>query len=147
MIRYVRGNLFSYFPRGCIVAHVCNDVGKFGAGFAADLARQYPAVKADYIQQGQWQLGTTVWHTDYDHDLSFASMIAMRGVRSKRNPVPLQYDALDRTLAEVGAFARQRGLPIHAPMFGSGLAGGDWEIIQQMIFEQWHFIDVIIYSL
>jgi hypothetical protein len=36
-------------------------------------------------------------------------------------------------LVKVGEFADSLGKPIVAPMFGSGLAGGDWQKIETLI--------------
>jgi len=69
-----------------------------------------------------------------------------------RSRPPIRYGFLSKCMSQVGAFCRadaQSWASIHAPRFGSGLAGGNWDVIEQMILEHWvdNGIDVTIYDL
>jgi hypothetical protein len=62
---------------------------------------------------------------------------------------PVRYTALVDCLRFVGDMAAAWGSEIHAPAFGSDLAGGDWNFIEELIKECWCDLDlpVTIYSL
>ena len=74
--------------------------------------------------------------------LVIANMVAQAGTISQ--PVddrpPIRYGALAKAMTHVADFnaIRVNGkAEIHCPKFGSDLAGGDWNVIQQMIREIW----------
>jgi len=66
-----------------------------------------------------------------------ANMIAQHGIKSSRRRGEtwdkVDYAALEEALDKVGRFAAMRGASVHMPRIGSGLAGGDWERIEQTI--------------
>ena len=137
---------------GCsvIVPHVCNNVNGFGAGFANDVAINYPIVKDNFHLLGKKavlgyvQFVTVKEDPVYKHKLIFANMIAQNGIINPKNQRPLNYPALVKCMMTV----RQYGLDImnsnentkveiHAPKFGSGLAGGNWYFITDLIEDIW----------
>lgn len=123
-----------------IIAHVCNDIGVFGAGFALAVAMKWPDARQVYIDKhrcllqagSMLKLGDVIY---YDHapDLCIAHMISQAGVCSRTNPVPLKYDALEECLADVNKRAECKEASVHMPKIGAGLAGGDWNRIQELI--------------
>lgn len=42
MIKYLKGDLFSFVKPGVIIPHVVNNKGKMAAGFVVPLCRKYP---------------------------------------------------------------------------------------------------------
>jgi O-acetyl-ADP-ribose deacetylase (regulator of RNase III) len=128
-----------------IIAHVCNDQGAFGAGVALALRQKYPHVARDYFSLRHYQLGT-VQYVSAGPGLVVANMIAQHGLRSARNPVPLQYDHLRACLISLNAMASRLGYTVHMPRIGSGLAGGEWRIIGGII-QDVMTVPVIIHSL
>jgi hypothetical protein len=161
--KIVKGNLLEVeFPkdRRIIIPHVINDIGHWGAGFSGQLSKKYPKARETIkLLHDKPKLGTTY----YTHLLGeepkiiIASMCAQTG--TKDNPKtqdrpPIRYGALAKcmnyTMHVIGLFGTNfRDTEIHAPMFGSGLAGGSWPIIEQMIKEIWSDkgLDVTIYKL
>lgn len=131
-----------------LIAHVCNDVGAWGAGFSGALSRRYPVAKQVYLDNPK-TLGVTQLPIWVSHrPIIIANMIAQRGLRSPSNPVPLDYTALETCLMSVGMFASSTGVSIHMPRIGCGLAGGDWsrvvEILRRAIDQN---TTVVIYDL
>lgn len=142
-IQYVTGDATE--PQGegnKIIAHICNDIGLFGAGFAKAVTQKYPRVKEFYLMASKYELGRCqslyvrrgVW---------VVNMIAQHGVRSQRNPKPIDYEALRRCLAKIydtiaapDRLAFSQGASVHMPRVGTGLAGGDWSIIEPIIEEE-----------
>lgn len=145
-----------------IIAHICNDIGKFGSGFVVPLAQHFPVAREEYLKwyaeevpgvilpdANLFQLGN-VQHIQVDENLWVANMIGQHktGFGPDGRP-PIRYAALADCLRTVGKFAKSIGAEIHAPQFGAGLAGGNWDIISTLIDECWCDMDipVTIYSL
>jgi len=76
-------------------------------------------------------------------------MFAQDGIYSTHNKKPIRYDSLKDCMLKIAYYIsdlqEKSKVVISAPMFGSGLAGGDWQIIEKMIKEIWSSIDVIVY--
>ena len=151
--------------KGCtvIVPHVCNNVDAFGAGFAGQVARNFPSVKADYHMLGKTFLKNNLGYTQflkvyeepkYRHKLIFANMIAQNGIVSGNNPRPLNYLALTKCMVSIAKYISEQtdfmqkneDVEIHAPKFGSGLAGGNWNFISNLIEDIWSPYRTYIYT-
>lgn len=156
MVKYVEGDMFGplstdSFKGATILPHVCNDKGGFGAGFVVPLSRAYPKVRHSYLgwednrnhihgpdDNPPFRLGETQF-VNVNDTLFVANMVAqtLGGVR------PLFYNHLARCMDAVANFvierndAREYQSRIVAPMFGSNLAGGDWNIIEKLIEDCW----------
>lgn len=85
-----------------------------------------------------------------EDDITVINMIAQHDVRPMNiNGVivpPIRYDALLECLKKINEEAIKLNATIHAPKFGAGLAGGDWNIIENLINEVID-VDIIIYEL
>lgn len=141
-----------------IIPHICNNVNLFSAGFAAQIAEKFPIVKENFHLLGKKAILGNVQHIlvahnkSYGHKLYISNMIAQNGIRGLKNPRPINYGALARCMEDVKNFASQllrqediTKVQIHAPKFGSGLAGGDWNFIENLIEDIWNSIEVYIY--
>lgn len=142
-----------------IVPHVCNNINAFGAGFAGAVSNKYPIVKENYHLLGKNFLKNNLGYTqyvdvlsdkNYGHKLIFANMIAQNGILSETNHRPLNYFALIKCMASVAQYIRNNfdkdnNIEIHCPRFGSGLAGGNWLFIQDLIDDIWTNIPVFVY--
>lgn len=143
-----------------IIPHVCNNINLFGAGFAKAVADKYPIVKENFhMLSTQAKLGYTQFveakkENTYGHRIIVANMIAQNGIKSSKNPRPLNYAALvycmNNVKSYIKEFQRSQGNPIeiHCAKFGSGLAGGDWKFISELIQDLWYESkNIYIYSL
>lgn len=147
-----------------IVPHVCNNSDLFGAGFAAQIAEIYPEVKSNYHLLGKNFLKANLGHAQfinvfedkqYGHKIIVVNMIAQNGIRSSSNIRPLNYAALCRSMIDVsryiqmntGFLNKNERVEIHAPKFGSGLAGGNWNFISELISDIWYKYPVFIYNI
>ncbi len=143
----IRGDLFQNLPknRPVLVAHICNDIGAWGAGFTAALDKHWPTVGKSYcacvshnLSKGFKVLGLN--QTDYiDNDILVVGMIAQHGLPGVHNPAPLKYGALVECMQAVRSIylANSEGYEIHCPKFGSGIARGNWDVIESLIKELW----------
>lgn len=136
-IRYVVGDATLPLGEGPrVVTHVCNDVGAFGRGFAAAVARRWPAARERYVTHHRSHgltPGEVVWAAVDSAGLFVAHMIAQRGLRGRGNPRPLDAACLAACLDRVGRAAAATGSAVHMPRVGCGLAGGSWDEVGPLV--------------
>lgn len=141
----IKGNFFDYVTddKNFIVPHVCNNVKKFGAGFAKSLALKWPKTKVDFLQ-----FEPTLGEVQFVkiNQLMIANMIAQDGIKSKTEQKPLKYAHLINCMNRVRTMAKALNLEIHTIKFGSNLAGGNWDFIEELISELWDNLPVFIYE-
>jgi len=143
-----------------IIPHVCNNIGVFGGGFTKYINDNYPIVQENFYLLGkQAYLGYAQFiivknNTKTNTKIVFANMIAQNGILNKNNKRPLNYAALVRCMIEVKKFIQIQNKNndidqtyIHAPKFGSGLAGGDWRFIEKLVEDIWSNYTICIHSL
>lgn len=145
------------------IPHVCNNIDLFGAGFAASISEKFPIVKENYHMLGKNFLRTHMGHcqimkvyesSEYKHKIYVANMIAQNGIPSTKNTRALNYLGLVRSMntlsrfimSETGFLKKTENIEIHAPKFGSGLAGGNWNFISDLIEDIWGEFNVYIYN-
>lgn len=149
MINYLVGDatnpISSYCtsPDNKIIIHCCNNIGAWGSGFVVPLGAKYPKAESWYLSlsdlfrsKGEKIPLGIVQFVPVKESLWVANMIGQDGVRSKDNPSPIRYDAIDQCLSAVFNFAKENDAELHGPRFGSGLAGGDWKKIEKILFEK-----------
>lgn len=154
-LQYVEGDVTRPIGDGKkVIAHICNNIGAWGAGVSGAIGRAFPAAETHYRnifteQNIRLPLGSTQFCYIND-DLTVANMIGQHQVRQQGKRPPIRYLALASAMRDVQHFiVTSEGFSIHAPRFGAGLAGGKWETIEHLIFEIWtdYDIDVTIYDL
>ena len=146
MIKYVKGDLFDMVEPGVIIPHVCNNANKWGRGFVVPLMAKYHSCRTmfDCWYKGtlenmpQLQLGRTQI-LEVEPQVYVANMVAQvfycrEGLRSSR---PLYYNALVTCMESVARFCQTCETRILAPKFGSDLAGGNWNFIEDLIYDIW----------
>lgn len=128
-IAYITGDVTEPLLCGndCIV-QVVNNVGAYGAGVSGAIAKKWPIVLKEFKSHPA-QLGTSITF-QLGEGLWFGNMYAQSGLRSKTNAKPLRYARLAFCLDSVECFGFDR---IHMPKIGCGLAGGDWNIVSELI--------------
>lgn len=161
MIQHVQGD--ATHPQGDgtkVIAHVVNDEGKWGRGFVLSISKRWKEPEEYYLLQhknarwkrAEFELGLLQWVCVEigDDGIFVVNMIAQHGLRSKDNPVPLKYDALEKcltTLAEgVRGLQDHRKISVHMPKIGSGLAGGHWPKIELLVDEVMWDLPVFVYT-
>lgn len=147
-----------------IIPHVCNTLGKWGAGFTRALDDRFGFGPRDRYRR-QIKAFQDVEMESLGHisivevvpdQIEVVNMIAQAGVKgntpSEHLP-PIRYRALVQAMCEVDNCVKSlkdRGTDceIHCPKFGSDLAGGDWKWIEILIQEIWveAGIDVTVYE-
>jgi len=172
--KYVVGNLFELMPDHVVIPHICNDIGGWGSGFVVPLAKIYPEAERAYRDWHERKFYPSIQSPNYFElgniqiipcgsladgtrkAATVINMIAQHGtinhpMDDDPNRPPVRYNALAACLRKVAGYVVR--LPqytsIHAPKFGAGLAGGNWDFIEELIREEWldRGIPVTIYSL
>lgn len=148
-IKYVVGDATRPIGDGLkLILHVCNNVNAWGAGFVIALSKRWPQPEKAFrsLRPDQRKLGT-IQCVAVTEDITVVNMIAQEGICSEKyGKVPIRYESVRECLKTVNEIALKSNATIHAPRFGSGLAGGKWEEIEKIILETID-VDVTIYDL
>lgn len=137
-----------------VVAHICNDLGRWGKGFVVAVSARWPQPERayrDWHQQrgaNDFALGA-VQFVPVAPDLHVANMIGQRGIRPSAGNPPIRYDAVDQNLSKLADFASLSNASVHMPRIGCGLAGGTWDRIEPLITDHLSSrgITVVVYDL
>lgn len=153
-IEYRHGDASKPFREsGVAILHVVNDRAHRwgGHGFALDLYREHPAAAKTYEEwarvRSHLELGAIHAFKD-EHDRCVISLVAQSGFGPSNQP-RLKYDALAASLSQVSAFLKKESIKyVQMPRIGSGQAGGNWKVIEGMVFETMvvNGIDVKVYE-
>lgn len=143
-----------YYAQHVVIPHVCNDIGAWGAGVSGAIGKRWPLAESKYKNKYTYRLGEII-RVDIDEigSLNYyhiVNMIAQHKLPCVANSRPcIRYGALVECMNSVKEYILREIYyhSIHAPMFGAGLAGGNWDVIEQIIHEVWvdNGIDVTIY--
>ncbi|MEV0246356.1 macro domain-containing protein [Nocardia sp. NPDC050712] len=121
-----------------IIAHICNDLGRWGKGFVLAVSARWPQPERAYRDwhkqrdTNDFALGA-VQFVPVAADLYVANMIGQHGLRSSTGSPPIRYDAVDQNLRTLADFASTSKASVHMPRIGCGLAGGSWDRIEPLI--------------
>lgn len=150
MIQYVVGDATNPLASGQkIIAHVCNDIGKWGAGFVMAISAKWPTPRAEYLEwynKGEAKLGL-VQYVTVRPDIWIANMVAQAGTKTGSKGPPIRYDALGKCLADLAKAAEDHKASIHMPRIGCGLAGGKWESVEPIVQKHLSHLHVMVYDL
>ena len=148
-----------------LIIHCCNSVGAWGRGFVLALSKRdkLPEMsfrawaKKELIDVAPYVLGNIQicsYCSSSEKNLFVANMVGQKGITTVDGVPPIRYDAVDSCLSKVREWikmleAEGKTISVHAPRFGSALAGGDWRLIEKLIIDNLcnYDIDVTIYDL
>ena len=127
-------------PRGDgyrLIAHVVNDRSPtWGAGFARAVRNKWGAVQDEFrswIAADSERLRLGVTHqAPVTADIGIVHMIAQHGYGESSGP-RIRYSALKQCLTQLASIALEHSASVHMPLIGTGQAGGNWNIIRELI--------------
>ena len=132
LARYMAGNK--------IITHICNDIGGWGKGFVLALSKKWKVTEEAYRQWYKSQEEFSLGDVQFVHvadDIYVANMIGQHGIyKDSKGLPPIRYDAVRQCLKEVALFTIAHKASVHMPRIGCGLAGGKWELMEQIIKEE-----------
>ncbi len=150
MLTYLTGDAteVAWCAGNKIIAHVVNDAGGWGKGFVRAVSRRWPVAERAYraLTPAERVLGR-IQVVPVAPELWVANLVAQHGLRSRTNPCPLDYAALERCLQALALVAETKQASVHLPRLGAGLAGGDWEQIAAQLNATLHRRPVYVYLL
>ena len=133
-IEYRKGDATAPVSDGMkIIVHVCNNIGAWGAGFVLALSKRWLQPEAAYRAQKSYNLG------DYElvevtKEIKVCNLIGQENTRRKKTTLPpVRYVAIEHALRKLAKEIRHKDVTVHMPMIGSGLAGGNWWIVERII--------------
>jgi len=136
-INYIKGDATN--PIGNdkkLIVHICNDIGAWGKGFVLAISKKWKKPEQQYREwfksKEQFELGE-VQFVNINSDLSIANMIGQHQIKRLRGQIPIRYEAVEKCLSKVADYSKGNNFSVHMPRIGCGLAGGDWNIIEQII--------------
>lgn len=130
--------------RPVVIAHVVNNKGVAGAGFALALKKRYPMAIQCYHN----------WH-NYDNPAAtirftmgniqvvsqcvnppiwVCNMLCQDGYGREAGHCYLDYVALDECLRKLATWCIEHGAEIACPRIGCGLAGAKWENVAPLVW-------------
>ena len=125
-----------------VITHCCNDIGAWGAGFVLAVDKLSPLPKAKYKAWKEagsppMELGM-VQVVDLSDKLAIANLIGQHGIRSSGGEPPIRYDALETALNKLckrmaGKLHVWNPYDLHMPRIGCGLAGGEWDKVEEIL--------------
>jgi O-acetyl-ADP-ribose deacetylase (regulator of RNase III) len=125
-------------PGPKVIAQIVNDktMNWGGRGFAYRLKKRLPKVQDDFqtwvlTNPKNLSLGS-VHISSLSDECSVVSMVAQHGYGPSIKP-RIRYGALMNCLGRLAEVATERKATVHMPRIGTGNAGGNWSIIQELI--------------
>jgi len=128
-----------------IIAHVCNDAGKWGKGFALALSERWRQPRGQFLlmhSRRSLMLGM-VQLVPVEKSIWVANMIAQRDIVLQGGVPPIRYDALLDCLKQLGFETHQRNASIHMPR----IAGGEWEKVERLLRDTLPQTQIFVYNL
>ena len=132
-----------------IIAHVCNDVGKWGKGFVLALSERWREPRDQFmlLHSRRALILGMVQLVPVQKNIWVANMIAQHDIVPQGGVPPIRYDALLDCLKQIGFEAHQRNASIHIPRIGCGLAGGKWEKVERLLRDTLPQTQIFVYDL
>ena len=149
-LHYLIGDAMQPIKKPALIAHICNDKGKWRSGFVIAVSNVSKEPEIAYLKavdtyKGNLPLGECQV-ISIDSDVWVINMIAQHDTKTIDGIPPLRMDALKRCLLEVNNIATTQGATIHAPRIGAVRSGGSWADIEKVILNTLT-VDTYIYTL
>ena len=140
-MKYVNGDLIELAKDGKydVIIHGCNCFNTMGAGVAKGIAKEFPeAYQADRetISGDDTKLGTITYATIYtkaNKKLVVINAYTQYNFGREDGVTYVKYHAIMKAFKKVKESFGNQGLRFGIPKIGSGLAGGNWVIIEHII--------------
>ena len=128
------------------IIHGCNCFRSFGAGIAKSIKKRYPKAYEAYLNTGHGDKNK-LGHYSYAKLSDDKTIInAYTQYAYGGNKVNVDYDAISKVFELINKdFANHINIGI--PTIGAGLAGGDWNIISDIINKKTPDLNITLYIL
>lgn len=129
-------------PRGSgskTVVQVVNTIGAMGAGFGKAVSKKWPKAESELKELKKEDDGLYLGRVnlvEVEDDIEIFQIVAQQGIKNKLKSSLIDYQALRQGLQMLADHAIQTKKSIHMPPIGSGFAGGNWKLIEGMIYDE-----------
>ncbi len=143
------GDLFNEtLDKNCIIVHGCNCAGQMGSGIAAIVRKLYPKAYTAYKQSQKSPRGLVLGDvgivTNYDGGPTIANALTQESY-GRDGKLYVSYDAVVDSMQRVAAYAKNTNLPVHLPLIGGGLGGGDHKRLIAIFQACFHDVDATLW--
>ena len=121
-------------PKGVFVQG-CNAQGVMGSGIAKEIKSMHPEVFEIY-KRAEREKGLKLGSVSYLEvrpDFIIVNGITQEFYGREPGRVYVSYGAIESVFEQAGKLAKEFNLPLIFPLIGSGLGGGDWKVISEII--------------
>jgi hypothetical protein len=135
-----------------IIPNICNNIGIFKSSLSDELERVFPEVSANFSLAGKLKLGYTQNVTVHQNNLTknrliISNIVCENGRPSLKNRRPLHYPSLIKCMYQINdlcdtILASDKKVKIYFTKFGTGLSGGNWNFISDIIDDMWSSYNV-----
>ena len=160
-LTYIKGDATKPVGDGKkLILHICNDENAWASGFVLALNKAFGTGEGSPVERyhswfhnqvllditGRFKLGQVQFVNVGDNTV-VVNMIAQSTPGGYKGFPPIRYQSLEECLLRIRdriikAMKRGGKFSLHGPKFGSGLAGGDWFKIEEIILRVFKDVDV-----
>lgn len=145
-MKVIKGDLISLAKQGQfnVIIHGCNCFCTMGAGIAAQIKKVFPKAyeadlttrKGDKDKLGGYSIGREIVGNSFFHDELVIVNAYTQFNWARQNDAPVDYDAISSVLSKVDKSFPHPKTRFGLPRIGCGLAGGDWEKVEDIILDK-----------
>lgn len=139
-INYIVGDATEPTGKGNkVIVHCCNNIGAWGSGFVRAVSNKWVQPEYEYRNWSKEKeilpLGE-VQFVKVEKGIVVANMIGQVMGFGPNGEPPVRYEAIRKGLQLIFDWCFINHASVHCPRFGAALAGGSWEVIEQIIQEE-----------
>lgn len=133
----IKGDLVKLFSMGTfdVIIHGCNCLNTMGAGIAKQIKERYPeayqadlrTIKGDKTKLGTFTFAGHLKESKNNFIINAYTQYDYRGYK------PVDYRAIESVFIKLNDWYVLKDKRIGIPKIGAGLAGGDWDVIKEII--------------
>lgn len=133
MVRHFEGDITEQLGKSVeVVAHGCNCKGSYAKGVALALANRWPKSKEAYMRAHRKGFLRPGFGQFVPVKEGLVANLMTQDGYGRGGP-HFDYQAAENVLSRLKTHCKAKGLRIGIPRIGAGLAGGDWNKIEQML--------------
>ena len=150
-MRHIDGDLIYLMRRGQIdvLIHGCNCQCTMGSGIAAQIRAYWPKVYQvdnDFTHKGKWNKLGTIMPVTVENEIGETGFIINAYTQFEFGATAdggrdVNYAAVSECFRRIREIPNIENLSIGIPKIGAGLAGGDWDVIEEIIDFHLHDCD------
>lgn len=130
------------------IIHINNNLGAWGGGFVLAVSEKWIEPEVEYrraIQKQEIELGD-IQIVPIEDFAVVVNMVAQDGFPTDKRPCAIDYEALAECLRKIA-----KRLPpqysINLPRIGTGIGGGDWNVIEEILNNELADYEINVYDM